>query len=329
MMIDDMLYTMFPKSPSFNATQSETTTEDVRNSVESIFDPGFAWNRILENDPTYSEATYYNLISTCLFAVPLVTGLLVKGGASELVNVTQGSWSTQANRLGQSAGEFVASLQVNDLLRQAKIGANDAGLKQMAAAENGEFIATLDDNVKKLEGYKETIKKVEVGGLNKFLSKNLPVLGAAISSKIGDVTKAGAKAGALAVIDEEIAMLERSRRSHLEHEFMDGVYKFSVSQKKGEGFDLSNRAVALGYSSHHFNEQNPWQYKLEFQASRVRNKDRLEEMVAKYDSAKKELLEGENLTEKRKDELRGKLDKLRPAANSSSRGLGYNATGAN
>ncbi|HQH28935.1 MAG TPA: hypothetical protein PLP17_16200, partial [Oligoflexia bacterium] len=57
MMIDNILFALFPRGP--NLAEGE------------LKDAGKAWTRILETDPSYSAQVYYNLLATCLFAVPI------------------------------------------------------------------------------------------------------------------------------------------------------------------------------------------------------------------------------------------------------------------
>ncbi len=108
MLIDNMLYAMFPKGPNIEQ-------DDLKNA-------GIAWSKMLEVDSNFSQAVYYNLISTCLFAVPLVTGMFVKGGGKELVNIINQGWSAHAMRIAGAAASYSRSFQaqgyMGDLQRQ-------------------------------------------------------------------------------------------------------------------------------------------------------------------------------------------------------------------
>lgn len=92
MTVDNMLYHMFPKGP-------EITTEMVKQ-------PGRVFAALLTIDPNYSAHTYYNLIATCLFAVPFVTAAFVKKGADALVDGFGRGLRDYASRLGGSLATF-------------------------------------------------------------------------------------------------------------------------------------------------------------------------------------------------------------------------------
>ncbi len=95
MMIDNILFTLFPRGPGL--------------APGDINDPGRAWARILEIDPNYSATVYYNMIATCLFAVPVATAVFVKGAGAELVGVVSSSFQKSSKRLGGSAVTYARS----------------------------------------------------------------------------------------------------------------------------------------------------------------------------------------------------------------------------
>jgi hypothetical protein len=97
MMIDNMLFALFPRSSPLDDGD--------------IYKPGVAWQRILEVDPNYSSMIYYNLIATCLFAVPVVTGFLAKKGGSEFINLLHSGGLDLSVRLAGSVTSFARSLQ--------------------------------------------------------------------------------------------------------------------------------------------------------------------------------------------------------------------------
>jgi hypothetical protein len=103
MLIDNMLYAMFPRGLSVDA--------------EAMTSPGLAWQRVLEIDPNYSLSTYYTMISTCLFAVPLVTAVFVKMGGGELVNMMNQGLSDYSSRIGGAAASFARSLQTQGYMQ--------------------------------------------------------------------------------------------------------------------------------------------------------------------------------------------------------------------
>lgn len=107
MLIDNMLYAMFPRGQAL--TQGE------------MDEPGSAWQRVLEIDPNYSLSTYYTMISTCLFAVPLVTGVFVKMGGGELVNLMNQGWSNYSSRIAGAAASFARSFQAQGYMKNLRM----------------------------------------------------------------------------------------------------------------------------------------------------------------------------------------------------------------
>lgn len=117
MMIDNMLFALFPTS---------SPLED-----GDIYKPGVAWQRVLEVDPNYSSMIYYNLIATCLFAVPVVTGLLAKKGGSEFISLVSDSGLDLSVRLGGSVASFARSLQTQTWFTQ-RFAAQDEFMRKEA-----------------------------------------------------------------------------------------------------------------------------------------------------------------------------------------------------
>ena len=128
MMIDNMLYAMFPKGPNIES-------EEMKNA-------GIAFSKILEVDPNYSSAVYYNLIGTCMFAVPLVTAVFVKGGGGELANLLNQGWSAYAMRVAGAAASYSRSWQaqgyMGDLQKQLLKNQQKADLIFLAEKESAQ-----------------------------------------------------------------------------------------------------------------------------------------------------------------------------------------------
>lgn len=97
MMIDNMLYAMFPRGPG------------VTNEV--LAQPGRAWHAVLTIDPTFSANTYYNIIATCLFAVPVVTAVFVKKGGGELMDAVTNGMTRYSTNVAGSLANYYRSLQ--------------------------------------------------------------------------------------------------------------------------------------------------------------------------------------------------------------------------
>jgi hypothetical protein len=102
-MIDNMLYSMFPRGPNI--------------SDDEIENLGLAMVKAFEVDPNYSYATYYNIIATCMLAVPLVSGVFVKGGGNELVNIFHNSWSDYSYRISGGVMSFARSMQAQNVMK--------------------------------------------------------------------------------------------------------------------------------------------------------------------------------------------------------------------
>ena len=140
MMLDDILYTMMPRAPNLSGNE--------------IMDPGAAWQRVMSVDPNYAAATYYNIIATCLFAVPLATGVFVKRGGGELMNIVHSSWQAKANGLGASAGTFVRALQAQALANQFYSNLTDRSAIITQKVLNGAEVKGIDNAIYRLQDLK-------------------------------------------------------------------------------------------------------------------------------------------------------------------------------
>jgi hypothetical protein len=96
MILDEILYYLMPHGPAF--------TDDV------TYDPGQAYKTLLEVDPTYSVHTYYNILATCMAAVPVVTYALVKKGGDEVVSAIQQGYQKFSGRIGESMAAYQANI---------------------------------------------------------------------------------------------------------------------------------------------------------------------------------------------------------------------------
>ena len=227
MLLDNMLYAMFPRGPNL-------TGDDINNA-------GVAWAKILEVDPNFSQAVYYNLIGTCLFAVPLVTGIFVKGGGGELVNLINQGWSAYAMRIAGASASYARSYQaqgyMGDLQRQIFKGqqkaANDFITSHAADYKAIEDLTTL---AKSLEANINAGKFTkEVADLKKIVIKSYEEQIRAIDDKL--------KTGKAAAVAKRAA----------EDEMTYGAY-------------AANRAVASRYYSHDLSNYRGAAYSAEFNA---------------------------------------------------------------
>ena len=96
MMIDNMLYAMFPRG------QGITNQE--------LAEPGRMMMALMQIDPTYSANTYYNIVATCLLAVPVVTAVFVKKGANELVDAVTNGMTRYTTNIAGSLANYQRSM---------------------------------------------------------------------------------------------------------------------------------------------------------------------------------------------------------------------------
>lgn len=219
MMIDNILYALFPRGPNLAAG-------DIEN-------PGRAWTRILEVDPSYSAQTYYNIIATCLFAVPIVTGVFVKAGGRELVNIIHQGWSTYATRLGTSFVSYHRSLQAQGYVKDQRM------------AEFREVAQALNDltNSDKFSGDLAEYVKTYAG------KEGLDALKKALEEKKTEIGKLGGRT------TDVIATLADALRTQKKNQVLEGLrayaldreYKYSTGE---HAFWSSESAVAARWYTH-------------------------------------------------------------------------------
>ncbi len=212
MLIDNMLYSMFPRGPNI-------TPEEMKNA-------GVAWTKLFEVDPNYSQAVYYNIIATCLFAVPLVTGVFVRGGGGELQNLIGKGWTNYASRIAGGAASFSRAMQAQSLMK---------GLQQEIFANTER---AMNDQKKRLQP--------DIDRYHNLIAE------AKVLSESSDATRVS-----LAPATQEKA--EQLRRQ-IENSFASAAakarYDVEISQK---GQYAANRAVAAGYYSHDLRNSNPFE----------------------------------------------------------------------
>ena len=126
MVIDQIMFYLFPHGPPIS--------EDVKN------DPGMALKSLLEVDPTYSVHVYYNLMSTALAAVPIVTAMLVKKGGGEIADLVAGHMNEFSGRVGTVMGTMERAAKAQDDFAQVAMDANDAGRRAMSATVGGDSV---------------------------------------------------------------------------------------------------------------------------------------------------------------------------------------------
>jgi len=298
-MVDDILYTMMPRGP--NLVEGE------------ILDPGLALQRVLSIDPSYAAATYYNIIATCLFAVPLVTGVFVKRGGGEIINLVQSSWQSKASGIGASAGSFVRVLQAQtyadqyhaEVLRRAGIAREQA--------LNGIEAKGIDSDINFYQGLLRPA--ADIGSMI-AAAKKLPG-GDAINASAG-----WAAAASQEFINLKIESLKSWRERLVLAHVSKEAYDWGNSK---QGFWLSERAVAAKYSSHHFSLNHYMGDLLNLEAARgnvssvlgSQGYNNMEDLTKRYEQIEKEL-RGSNLSQTQKAELKAELEDLKPSVNTAT-----------
>ena len=97
-------------------------------------DPAQAFRLLLQADPTYSVQTYYNLLATCLAAVPIITGFLVKKGGGEVMDAVNQGFTGFGGKIGGSMTSNAPAGIASNLLGQNEREKIKAGQQAMVAA---------------------------------------------------------------------------------------------------------------------------------------------------------------------------------------------------
>jgi hypothetical protein len=207
MIIDNMLYSMFPRGAN------------IENA--DLTEPGLAFAKMLEVDPMHSEAVYYNLIATCLFAVPAVTAVFVKGGGGELANIITSNWQQYSAKVAGGASSFSRSMQAQTHMKN---------LQQMAFKSADAAV------LKAWEGSEQEVNHI------KYLQAAIAATDASISGSFADL-KGIPKSDLQAEVDRSVASLINK----LDTAGRNAYYETTVGRA---GQYAANRAVAVGYYSH-------------------------------------------------------------------------------
>lgn len=218
MLIDNMLYSMFPRG-------SNIETSDLEK-------PGLAFAKLFEIDPSHSEAVYYNLIATCLFAVPMVTAVFVKGGGGELANIMTSSWQQYAAKVAGGASSFSRSMQAQGYMKNLQ----EIAYKKADAAA--------------YEAFTSPESKKEVAHI-RSLQAQLSAAEKVLEGSIAD----GAKPGSAKAIESELNRSVESLLARIDTAGRTAYYKTTVGRA---GQYAANRAVGVGYYSHDLSGPPPF-----------------------------------------------------------------------
>ena len=216
MLIDNMLYQLLPHGPPM--------TDKLTSN------PGAAITSLLTVDPTYSQHTYYNLVATCMAAVPILSAFLVKRGGSEIVGMASNNLVNFSGRVGNAMASYTRNLKAQS--EYMKVARN------MDAATD-RALSTLESD---------------------------PIFMAAAYGKVADIA-AGSVANAQAVgpmknFTAGLRALANSSASH-RHSVMNARAKQVVAHAMyAEGYALHNRhaaqsAIRSKYYSHDFYSNYP------------------------------------------------------------------------
>ena len=147
MVLDDLLYQLLPQGPFLVDKVADT-------------DPTTAFKMLLGADPTYSVNTYYNIIATCIAAVPIVTGFIVKKGGEELISTAGSLVKSYGGKIG---GSMSSAARAN--IATGILGLSDR-LKTQAAMN-----ALNLDNLMKDKGFMDLVKeRASMMGVNSLKS---------------------------------------------------------------------------------------------------------------------------------------------------------------
>jgi hypothetical protein len=123
MLIDELLYKLMPHGlPVGN---------DVVNS------PLEAMKRVLEVDPTYSAQTYYNIMATCMAAIPVLTGMMVKKSGGQVLDGIAQGFKNFGGDVGSSTSSYAGSILSQTLQSKVMSNIDSAVAKAMPGIKQG------------------------------------------------------------------------------------------------------------------------------------------------------------------------------------------------
>lgn len=229
-MIDNILYALFPRGPSLEEGDKSN--------------PGLVWQRIMEIDPNYASATYYNIIAACLFAVPLATAVFVKGAGNELINASHSRWQQMATRLAGSAATFKHSMQAQGYAGRMEMEKFEAGARAMFDMQESAGYQKLRDEKDKVDTLHAAIESSKIEDIRK---KATGLIGGSLS---------GLKKKQIATkLEERSKQIGRVMDAMTENARVEAEYGVTNGSF---GFWSSESAVASRYFSHDFTSDHPY-----------------------------------------------------------------------
>ncbi|MDD2941439.1 MAG: hypothetical protein PHC51_00590 [bacterium] len=94
MLADDLFYYLLPRGPAMS------------DAVAA--DPGQAFQVMFRGDPTYSSYIYYHILAVLVGAIPVVSGIFIKGAGKEMVSGIGSKAEQLAMQTGKSSGVYVS-----------------------------------------------------------------------------------------------------------------------------------------------------------------------------------------------------------------------------
>lgn len=229
LMIDDILYAVFPRGPALQAGDIDI--------------PGSAWHRVMQVDPGYSAATYYNIIGTCLYAIPFVTGFMVKAGGKEFINMFHQTWSGHAKRLSTGSQTFKRVLVFESYSKRMEDG--------LTGYTNKEMLRIKPQTDQMLQQQKELTAMSEV-----LKAKGLKALRQEVIGLYGEKSELAKIMGvgtgitrdlAQQYFNEHIQMIDRNRAALIDLTKMKAGFNYSTL---ASGSYASQQAVKSRYFNH-------------------------------------------------------------------------------
>lgn len=242
MLIDNMMYALMPHGQPMTA--------------DKIKDPGVALRTLLEVDPTYSAATYYNIVACCLLAIPAVTGFLVHRGGQGAIDAVSSTFREFPTKFGTSTAAYKRAMMAQQDLRKAHLHTwNEFQTHAMAIAATDKnyqhhmrMKAALEAVATNLSAYTKMAEKGTLG-------KSFPMLSAAQNAQLGSfltsTLTSGKKQGFL---DARIEAEGRKANAQLQLSMQSYAYNISNSKYMR---DLAGEAILNRFNSHDFRRDYP------------------------------------------------------------------------
>lgn len=104
MLADDLFYYLLPRGPAMS------------DAVAA--DPGQAFQVMFRGDPTYSAYIYYHILAVLVGAIPVVSGIFIKGAGKEMVSGIGSKAEQLAMQTGKSSGVYVSLSSTQAQIRE-------------------------------------------------------------------------------------------------------------------------------------------------------------------------------------------------------------------